>query len=239
MAISAAITLTSAAGDLVTNALSLSDNTTLTKAGTSTALANTSGLARKTTADLLEYTLFYADDYTDSKAHKLYVKNTSATPAEFFTLSNGDETLGLMYAGDWALIPWAAVNGTKQVISLTLAATWATADTITFDGVTMTGAAAATTTSWVDYIKTFSFPNWTAVELSEHVITFTAKRSDNLENVLLGDMAAVTTGSIVATTTGNGTATVAQVTEGVASANDIKITPGQAANTVEYMLLHE
>ena len=49
MAISANITLTSAAGDLVTNALSLSDNTTLTKAGSSTALSNTSGLARKTT----------------------------------------------------------------------------------------------------------------------------------------------------------------------------------------------
>jgi len=239
MAISASITLTSAAGDLITNALSLSDNTTLTQAGTATALANTSGLARKTTADQLEYTLFYADDYTGSKAHKLYVKNTSVTPADFFTVSNGDETLGLMYAGDWALIPWAAVNGTKQVISLTLALNWATADTITFDGVTMTGAAAATTTSWVDYIKSFSFPNWTAVEHSTHVIRFTAKRSDNLENVLLGDMAAVTTGSIVATTTGNGTATVAQVTEGAASANDIKIKPGQNANTIEYALFYE
>ena len=203
MAITAAISLSSAAGDLVSNALTISTSTALTKAGVSTALAETSGLAKKTITGGLSYTLFEADEYTEN-------------------------------------IPWSAVNGTKQVISLTLAATWATADTITFDGVTMTGAAAATTTSWVDYIKTFSFPNWTAAEYSEHVIRFTAKKSNNLANVLLGDMAAVTTGSIVATTTGNGTATVAQVTEGVASANDLKITPSTAAaHTMEYMLFHE
>ena len=240
MAITAAISLSSAAGDLVSNALTISTSTALTKAGASTALAETSGLAKKTITGGLSYMLFEADEYTADKAHKLYLKNTETSAALYWTISNGDEALGRLYAQDWALIPWAAVNGTKQVISLTLALNWATADTITFDGVTMTGAAAATTTSWVDYIKTFSFPNWTAVEHSEHVIRFTAKKSNNLANVLLGDMAAVTTGSIVATTTGNGTATVAQVTEGVASANDLKITPSTtAAHTMEYMLFHE
>ena len=44
----------------------------------------------------------------------------------------------------------------------------------------------------------------------------------------------------VITTNGNGTGTVARVAgTPVASANDIKITPGQAVNTIEYMLFYE
>ena len=46
MAISASITLTSAAGDLTSNALSLSTTVSLTKAGTATAVEHTTGLAR-------------------------------------------------------------------------------------------------------------------------------------------------------------------------------------------------
>ena len=50
MAISAKLTLTSAAGDLTSSALSLSTRTTLVKAGLATAIADTSGLARTTTS---------------------------------------------------------------------------------------------------------------------------------------------------------------------------------------------
>ena len=53
-------------------------------------------------------------------------------------------------------------------------------------------------------------------------------------------MAAATTGSLVATTAGNGTATNAQTIEPVASANDIKITPSVATTiTLEHMLIYE
>ena len=240
MAITAAISLSSAADDLTSNALTISTSTALTKAGLSTALANTSGLARKITTAITEYTLFEADDYTADKAHKLYLKNMETTAALYFTISNGDETLGRLYAGDWALIPWSAVNGTKQAFTCTLAATWATGDTIVFDGVTTTVAATETTAGMVDLVKAGSYPNWTVVETSASILTFTAKRSDNLENILLGDMAAVTTGSLVATTAGDGTATNAQTIEPVASANDIKITPSTtASHTLEYMLFNE
>ncbi len=78
MAITAAITLTSAAGDLVTDALSLSTSANLTKAGTSTAIANTSGLARKTTSyassGVIDTSVLYrADDYTKDGANKIYL----------------------------------------------------------------------------------------------------------------------------------------------------------------------
>ena len=235
MAISANITLTSAAGDLVTNALSLSDNTTLTKAGTSTALANTSGLARKTTTTTDQYTLFYADDYTADKAHKLYLKNISATPAEFFTVHVDDEKLGLMYAGDWALIPWAATDGVKAAFTVVCAATWATGDTIVFDGVTATCGATETPAGMIDVLAATKYPNFTVAETASDTVTFTAKNS----NIDFLPEIGTASDQVVVTTNGNGTGTVARTVTAVPSANDIKITPGQAANTIEYMLLHE
>jgi len=235
MAISASITLTSAAGDLVTNALSLSDSTLLTKAGAATALDNTSGLARKTTTTTDQYTLFYADEYTADKAHKLYLKNTSVTPGEFFTVNVDDEKLGLMYAGDWALIPWAATDGTKAAFTVTFAATWATNDTAVFDGVTITLAATETPVAFAILAGAAKYPNFTAAVTSSGVVTFTAKDSNNLSLIEEG----TTSDDYVVTTNGNGTGTVARTVAAVASANDIKITPGQAANTIEYMLFYE
>ena len=234
MAISAAITLTSAAGDLTTNALSLSDSTTLTKATSSTALANTSGLARKTTTTTDQYTLFYADDYTADKAHKLYLKNTSATPAEFFTVHIDDEKLGLMYAGDWALIPWAATDGVKAAFTVTFANTWAENDTAVFDGVTVTLASTETTAAMAILVAAAKYPNFTAT-VDGSVVTFTAKNSNDLSLIEEG----AASDDYVVTTAGNGTGTVARTVAAVASANDIKITPGQAANTIEYALFYE
>lgn len=241
MAITAAITLTSGANDLVTDALALATESSLTKAGTTTALANTTGLARKTTATTDQYTLLLADNFITDKAHKLYMKNVSTVAAEYFDVHLDGMKMGSLYAGDWALIPWSATDGVKQAVRLTIAADWATTDTVTFDGVTVTGAAAATTAAWIELLAATKYPNWTAAELdgdSDVAVIFTAKNSNNLENFQLGS-AEVATGSIVATIAGTGTAVVAQETEGVASASDIKITPGQAANTIEYMLFYE
>ena len=235
MAITAAISLSSAADDLTTNALTLSTSTSLTKAGNSTALANTSGLARKTTASTNQYTLFKADEYTADKPHKLYLKNTSTTATEFFTVYIDDEKLGLMYAGDWALIPWAATDGTKAAFTLTLANDWATNDTMVFDGVTNTCGATETTAGMIDIIVAAQYPNWTVVETSSTVATFTAKDS----NIDFLPEAGAASDQVVCTTTGSGTGTVARTVTAIPSANDIKITPGQAANTVEYMLFYE
>ena len=227
-------TVTINSTDLLTDELSLSTSVALAKAGTGTGLENTSGLARKTTADQLEYTLFYADDYTGSKAHKLYIKNTSADKTEFFTISNGDETLGLMYGGDWALIPWAAINGTPATFTITLTNTWATGDTLKFDGVTATNGATETGTGFVDIIKTLSYPNWTVAETAATVCTFTSKRSG-----YLGLIEASTTSDDWVKSSSSGVNTVARGTVAVASANDIKIKPGQNANTIEYALFYE
>lgn len=106
----ATITLSSA--DLLSDELSLTTVATLTKAGTSTGLVSTGGLGRKTTESGSEYTLFTASEYTDDGANKVYLKNTSSTAAEYFTVKLGDIEMGRLYAGDWAFFPWNADTGT-------------------------------------------------------------------------------------------------------------------------------
>jgi hypothetical protein len=102
-------TITINSTDLLSDELSLSTTATLTAAGNSTGLTDVGGLSRKTvTGGHAQYTLFDGSDYTADKAHKLYLKNTSTTAAEYFLITVNAEDVGRLYAGDWALIPWSA-----------------------------------------------------------------------------------------------------------------------------------
>tara|TARA_R110002074_G_scaffold155502_2_gene311218 strand:+ start:1244 stop:1960 length:717 start_codon:yes stop_codon:yes gene_type:complete len=231
--------LTLSSADLLSDTLGLNVTSTLTNAGGIIGMTQSKGLSRKTTAATDKYTLFYGDEYTADKAAKIYMHNPSTTITEYFKIEIGGQTVGRLYAGDWALIPWSATDGVKQVFSLTLAQTWADDDTIVFDGVTVTLGTTETTTAMVDLVKETWYPNWTVVEYSEHVLRFTARSSNQKENLALADSAAAATGSVVTTTAGNGTATVAQVTEASGTPGDVRITPGQAANTVEYLVIYE
>lgn len=102
----AAITLSSA--DLTGDALALSTTSTLTKAGTTSGLDQTTGVGRKTTTATSEVTLFAAADYTDDKNHKVYIKNTSTVATEYVQIAVGGTEVGRLYAGDWLFIPWNA-----------------------------------------------------------------------------------------------------------------------------------
>lgn len=112
----ATITLNSA--DLTTDALALSKTATLTKAGTTTGLTETTGVGRKTTTASSAVTLFSAALYGDTRAHKIYVCNTSSTATEYATLTIGTQDVGLLYAGDWALIPWDGTADFKYTPSV-------------------------------------------------------------------------------------------------------------------------
>jgi len=102
--------------DLLSDSLSLSSIATLTGAGNSTGLTGTGGLARKTVSGgHAQYTLFDGSDYTADKAHKLYLKNTSTTAAEYFLITVNSEDVGRLYAGDWALIPWSAHDNDNDI----------------------------------------------------------------------------------------------------------------------------
>ena len=106
-------TLTISSADLTGDALSLSTTATLTKAGVTTGLDETTGVARKTFATAqTAYNLITASDYTTPIAAKVYIKNPSATAAEYINveIGSGNVALGRLYAGDWTLFPWDGAN---------------------------------------------------------------------------------------------------------------------------------
>jgi hypothetical protein len=102
--VTAAITLTSAAGDLTTDALSLSDSTSMTITGMAT-----TGLARaKVQATAVHATatvLYTADDY--AAGPHLYIKNTAASASEYIWVyeDTNDRVILKMAGGDWAFMP--------------------------------------------------------------------------------------------------------------------------------------
>ena len=93
--------------DITADVLSLSSATQFKKAGTNTGVDQTTGAARSLYASAQTDTvLFAAADYTNDKAHKIYIKNPSTNAAEFVSLKAGSQEIGRLYAGDFALIPW-------------------------------------------------------------------------------------------------------------------------------------
>lgn len=108
-------TLNISSSDLTGDTLALSTTTNLNKAATVTGLDQTTGVSRKivgTAAAGVE--LFAASNYTDEKAHKVYVKNLSTTATEYLTLHVGAVEVGRLYAGDWTFFPWSA-TGTNNI----------------------------------------------------------------------------------------------------------------------------
>ena len=252
MAITAAISLTSAADDLTSNALSLSTSTALTKAGDSTAIASTTGLARTTTATvgstaLIDSVVLYRSDVcTDNGANKVYIKNISTTPAEYVTVyltgDRGGEThvpaiglteLGRLYAGDFAFFPWSAIAGTKEVFTCQITGTWAALDSIEFDGVTIISPGSGKN-ELATAIDACHFPNWTT-SVSTATVTFTARESRSDVEI------AATEFTIEEEDSGtNATITVTTTVQGTKSASDIYIKPSvETGITVEHMLFYQ
>lgn len=116
----AQLKIDSAAGSLLTSVLAIDDTMTLTKLGSATGLSETTGLARATFAAATETKILEADDYTDNKAAKLYIKNTdtSGTDTVRITLGTiGGTTIGWLDPDDWALIPWSAASDINVICS--------------------------------------------------------------------------------------------------------------------------
>jgi len=244
----ATLTLSS---DIVSNALKFSTIATLTDAGGSTGMTQAAGLTRKTTsyasAGVIDTTILYrADDYTTNGANKVYIKNTSTTPGEYFTIyltgDRGGEThtdtdalteLGRLYGGtngDWAFFPWNAAGGTKEAFTATFADTWAAGDTFTFDGVTVIagGSGLNENAAGVDAVQ---FPNWTT-SVSGAVVTFTSRTSR-------ADLEIDSTEAVVVTA-GDGSAAIATTVTGTKSLSDIYIKPSvETSMTLEHMLFYE
>jgi len=234
-------TITLSSTDLLSDELALSTTATLTTAGTSTGITQTTGLARKTTsaasaAAIQANVLYRAGDYTAEKANKVYIKNTSTTAAEFYTVVIDQEVIGRLYAGDWMFMPWIATSGTKALFTATIDATWAVGDTWTFDGIVMTAATAGDTpVAIMAQIDALNYPNWiTTYVATEATIIFTARYASDATEVVYA------TADSTTVTGGDGTMVISGAAAGTASESDITIRPSVHTDmTYETMLIHQ
>ena len=229
-------TITLSSVDLVSSVLNFTDTSILTKAATSNGLALTSGLSRTNFTDdpIHQKLIFRGDDATANGANKIYMKNLSTTPAEFFTVYINSEEMGRLYAGDWAFFPWSAANGTKRVFTVTVAATWAIGDTWEFDGVKIY-ADSATVGSIANQIHAANFPNWVTTHTADAVTVVFEDRVSGL-----GGTTVVVTADGTLNTAGNGTANISSAAVSVESVGDIYVKPSVATTMdLEHMLFHQ
>ncbi len=230
-------TITLASSDIMDNSLSISNTATLTKAGNSTGLPDTTGLRRKRIASAVKQDLLVVDhtDVTASKSAKVYIKNTGTSTTKYATIgitsgdAGGEIKLGRLYGGEWMFIPWNAVRGAKEVFTLTASGSWATGNTAIFDGVTATVAGTETAAGASAVIAAATYRNWDVVATSSTVNTFTAKYPGVQTNVA-GDW----------TENASGALAVSVTTEGTDVQDDITVTMSDSTETViEYMAIYE
>ena len=118
-------TITLASSDIADNALSVTNTMTMTTAGTTTGITETTGLARKkvASASLADLITVANTDVTAAKSAKVYIKNTGTATDKYGLIGIGDSSgtpiyLGRLYGGDWMLFPWDANSG--EDITLTM-----------------------------------------------------------------------------------------------------------------------
>ena len=113
-------TITLASSDIADNSISISNTATLTKAGSTTGLDQTSGLRRRTltatdTVKLIDLDYYQDQTLTENKAAKVYIKNTGTSTSEHVAVGirqgggSALEEIGWLYGGDWMFFPYSAV----------------------------------------------------------------------------------------------------------------------------------
>ena len=105
--------ITISSKDLLSDVLSLSTTSTLTKTTTSTGIEHTTGLARKTITSTAkgtasgQVTLYTADDF--AAIPYLYIRNSATTAGHkiyvYDDTTSGDPIQFQLDAGDWGFIP--------------------------------------------------------------------------------------------------------------------------------------
>ena len=107
----------SVSSDIMTYPISISKTMGMNKLGTCTGLDETSGLRTKKFRNTTAVVVVEQDEFTSTKASKVYMRNTGSNSTEFFYVAKhasaaaaatDGETIGKLYGGDWMLIPYLA-----------------------------------------------------------------------------------------------------------------------------------
>ena len=103
----ASLTLTST--DLFDDSLSISNTTTLHKAGTTIGLDQTTGLTKTYVTATQQFDPFpvVKGDTNASENGRVYIANLSEEITEYIIVSIGDLVIGRLYAGDFLWMPWS------------------------------------------------------------------------------------------------------------------------------------
>ena len=103
----ASLTLTSA--DLFDDSLSISNTSTLYKAGTTIGLDQTTGLTKTYVTATQQFDPFPVVKGTTNAEEngRVYISNESEIASEYITISIGDAVIGRLYAGDFLWMPWS------------------------------------------------------------------------------------------------------------------------------------
>ena len=110
---------------------SISETMTMRKLGSTSGLDNSTGIALKKFTSTSAVAVIEQDEVTDSKASKVYMRNSGSSKEDFFYVAinasaaaaTTTETIGRLYGGDWMLIPYeGAVNLTvaPSIANMTL-----------------------------------------------------------------------------------------------------------------------
>ena len=108
----AAVTLTS---DLLSDALSVTTDTTCMKAGTTADGLDQMKMGYNKIPTGTSFDLFDATAAGVDKAAKVFIANDTPDPTYFVTIVIDAKTIGRLYAGDWMFIPWNQDDDTHEI----------------------------------------------------------------------------------------------------------------------------
>jgi hypothetical protein len=119
MATTAQISLASA--DISGDGLALTNIATLSKAGTTTDMVQTTGLARKTiTGNTVGTPVpLILSAGSNAGAAKVYISNKSEDVTEYVNITMGTSSgqeIGRLYAGDWLFMPWTQTDANADIL---------------------------------------------------------------------------------------------------------------------------
>jgi|TARA_R110002167_G_scaffold255013_1_gene461237 hypothetical protein len=113
MATTASLTLSSS--DIAGDPVSVSKLFTLTKAGTSNDLDQSSGVQRVHLRSTTQKTLLAANAEGNDLAAKVYIINKSTDTSLYLTVSINAQSTGKLYGGDFMFIPWSQTDTSASI----------------------------------------------------------------------------------------------------------------------------
>jgi len=103
-------TLTLASADIAGDPVSVTKTATLTKAGSTNDLDQSTGLNRVHLRSTTNKVLLAANAEGDNLAAKVYIINKATDASLYVTVTINAQTIGKLYAGDFLFIPWSQTD---------------------------------------------------------------------------------------------------------------------------------